>query len=1759
VDLSTASSKEIFESIAANFVVTIRYPPIVDLFERLFELASFAELHADRLPDLPDFLDKQRIQTAQQYLIQRGLGRQGSVREGNPAFGLYGKSPLASAVMQSADIGCKEIYDGICILLILYCTEQNSPSARDEASHEVRQSARSVNPRYHLLSKLPFLTNASEDYHLIIRAKLQTIETENVTKAQHKLFYVLQNLSSLERKRTKPSRKENDLLTTIIDSKKNGVWNEIKLPGNIKQVYESSAESGEPPIKTTVFESDTEAEHDPIIFDYAVRKAKSWVQKSETFSRVDTTALNELERTEFVAQLKLLLKKQFGESVIGFAIALVYLLGLELIQILSTRWGAVGFIDLQGRLIKALPDLPRVFRSEQSSELSLCYLPLPSLVSSWIKQHSQQLAGSDSLLAATGQTESGFVSKIHSLLNSWRRYGRYRFKLPKLAAALSAELTYQTRDPLIITTLAGDLKNEPPVLMYYRVLKHDELSQVYQKTTDSLLNIPEDLLGFDFGSSTELPGNVKGLVDGITAKLKSKLNRYPADIIQSHNAFMYFTLTMMLFATGHRPVRDPFCWWDELDVNYEGSLISDKVVSLRHEYRYQVIPKIAQAQLRTYRRHLRQLGARLYRDKSLKRQQLGVTILSCLEGSSKNMPVFFEIDELGVKYFSVTQKSLQTYWQQFTELPTNAGRSVMCQLLVDNGVPSGIVELYLGHIHGLSHRHGPRAGHAPAVDFTTLAKEIEQVMKKLGWQHLSPFKQNRDRIRLPKKFKHQLQTSQSTRAFGPEKRRLIRVKNEIQIKQIITSARFDIFIKANNRYFPKEQVNQFFDRIKIDCHHAGLSIQRGTNLASRWLVNEARRGVTIEDFRPARTITAESSVISQKIFQDRQNSKKLQLSLLSEFSIQQKPDSVEKSLAEIVVTAAVFGGLAKPEALKILPEHIFTDVFRIGVKGGIIEFKEHRWLPDSLTLSRIIYIRNHYSSEQVLSGIERLQSQLVLYLKKHALKCNQDNVFRRLSELAQAFNSWDLPGAFHNYWMPKSEGRHLPLHRLNTLLEDKPYLPKNISENVVEDYELDWLPALSKNHSKCLTATQCWRDIKHIFKQVELTQPVRTEKRNSGLKAKLEKQLKRYSQRDEVSVTCRILIAWLVARCHSGFMKENLSFPTIQRYASEIFHPILTLVGGDIRSFDEDDFEELYWECIEFGGGDRQYRLGRLYDFHHFLQIHLALPNISWSGLFAFAGLNSVVSSIDANILTIKEYDEAIQTINNDVGLTPWLKACYIMTLMLGYRFGLRFGEVLKLRHIDVQRDENKIFLQIRGSVHGDLKTRSATRQIPLIGKLSEQEEKVWEIVTLETERWIQQDHQTLLLFDGESARTSIDKQQAREYLNKLLKYVSSDKNSRFHHLRHSFANRLVAYAYNLHDPLWNQVSRRLIGRFGTKHLPLLWSSNDEATIKLQAIADVMGHASIRTTMSSYFHFPEILGRALHNQFELNLSPKIMAYMLGQSESTLQKRRERYKSRNDMQAYFAGEPIKNFFPVLTTQLQPATHDCDAWRYTFTQMSEPVTIQMIDKVLVQNARMQNVSASHSNNFSSEVIEKLLLHAANIQAKTRFGFYQVRLEDPDAIGGDEFVGSKFQENVLEAKRVNTQLVLLDKIITEVAAIDAKGFSTQDLATWHVDKQHSKSWRFSTLSSLNAFIELLAFLPLNDAKFELMLPAAFAISDDLNAKLRTHPLRFEIASDKQLKKDALIKLVALPGNCKTFQTVNRVLFCLIVWLHFNYDTAI
>lgn len=1751
-----------FEVIAAFFGVSLQYRPIVDLFERLDELAQLAAQHAGEFSRMPTCLDPQRTKSALQYLRERGLRRQGIGKGGNPARGLLEKSPLSSAVIQAPDQHCKATYDGLCILLLLHCREQRASSAADEASREIRLSARSVDPRNSLISQLPSLSSGINDYHFEVRERLKSLENERVAKPQQKLFHVLQNITSLERKRVSVIPRQQGFSSAIVESKKVRARDALQLAGFISRSYEPSIEPDEPPNSVTVFKSDTESE--PVVFEFAARKAKSWVQKSETLSRVDTSTLNELEKKLLTELLKLQLEKDFDESVIGFAIALIYLLGLELEQVINTRWGAVGFINLQGQLLKRLPPLPKLFRSaDDEQQPSTCLLKLPSLLTAWLEKHSHGLAGSDSLLAATGRTGSDFISTVHDLLKEWRQNGQFRFKLSKITASLSAALTYQSRDPLVITALSGDLKSEPPVLMYYRALSKSELSQAYDKATHFLLDIPEDLFGFDRVGRAEvkLPHHVYGLIEGVSNSLRSKLKGYPANIIQSHNALMHFTLAMLMFATGHRPVRDPFCWWEDFSLEFDGVLISDKAVSPRHEYRYAVIPDLVKTQINVYRRHLRQLGARLYRDKSIKRQQLGMTILISLEPGSRILPCFFEIDGAGKKYYSMTQKSIQAYWQRFAELSANVGRSVMSQLLSDNGVSPGLVELYLGHIHGLSHRHGQRAGHAVAIDFVILEKEIEWVMKQLGWKLFNPYRQDRVRLRLPKRLNRQLIIAQRNTVLGPEKRKRLRLQRQGKIKEIVANARYLLSEKSKNKRLQKEQVDAFFNTVKQQCYDAGLSIQSGVNLASRWLYSLRRRGVSIEPFHYSKSLPTESSIISPEVFRDRQLCKRLQSSLLREFSTSHGVVSREQALVELVITAAIFGGLAKPEALKALPELIFTDAYRLNGQELIVELGEQRWRPDPLSMSRMIYLRRRLYVEDVedVEDVEVrskwLQKNLALYLKKHSLNCSGNHVFKLLSKLAKSLNVWNIPGAFQGYFIPHREGRHLPLHRLATLLDDKPYVPQSRCETAQEQV-LEWIPRLRQTSSTCLTATSCWRDIKSIFSQVEASLPLGAEKRSRALRAKLAKLLREYAQQDDVTLTGKVLIAWLVARCRTGIGKESLALSTIKRYASEIVYPLLALADSDLRSLDEDAFEALYLDCLESCVSDKTYRLGRLYDFHLFLQDQLSLPSINWSALYTFAGIDDVTHSADANILTVNEYDLAIQAINSEAGLTSWLKARYTVVLMLGYRFGLRFGEAFKLRVIDIQRDGNKIFLQVRGSVYGDLKTRSGVRQIPLIGTFCEHENIAWEAVFVDSQKWTKSDHQTLFLFNGEEPRRVIDKNKVQSYLNSLLKSVSSDNNLRFHHLRHTFANRLIAHAYNLSCPHWKKISRRLIGRLGRQHLPLLWSSQDEQTIKLQAISDVMGHASIRTTMTSYFHFPEVLGHdALSTHYEEKLSPKMMAYLLGRTDTTIQKRYERYRANG----LFRGEPIKKLFPLIGEHFHIGSHN-KTWRYSFSERRPSISLQMIDRILVRSARARHMSDTSEiiGNHSNNDIESVLKNAAIVQVKTGFNYYQVPSVDPDAIGIDEEAPEGFQENLLEAERLHLLLSETALLVERLSTDDADyllSTSMLDGATWQDTRWCGKGWYFAKMSSLLAFIELMAFLPVKGAKFTLIYPSGYSFPEDkLTELLERCPMYVDVTSRKELKKGAMIKVISLPPSWKTAQTLNRVLFCLCVLFRIN-----
>lgn len=122
------------------------------------------------------------------------------------------------------------------------------------------------------------------------------------------------------------------------------------------------------------------------------------------------------------------------------------------------------------------------------------------------------------------------------------------------------------------------------------------------------------------------PSTVSALVGSLGVRCERAQHTIPLVLEDAHNTMALYTLMMLLFATGHRAVNDPFFSLDTFNLDRAECLIEDKVVAASRQARLVWLPEIAITQLRHYLSHLGALSRRLYRvDKSLARDIMAVT------------------------------------------------------------------------------------------------------------------------------------------------------------------------------------------------------------------------------------------------------------------------------------------------------------------------------------------------------------------------------------------------------------------------------------------------------------------------------------------------------------------------------------------------------------------------------------------------------------------------------------------------------------------------------------------------------------------------------------------------------------------------------------------------------------------------------------------------------------------------------------------------------------------------------------------------------------------------------------------------------------------------------------------------------------------------------------------------------------------------------------------------------------------------------
>lgn len=247
-----------------------------------------------------------------------------------------------------------------------------------------------------------------------------------------------------------------------------------------------------------------------------------------------------------------------------------------------------------------------------------------------------------------------------------------------------------------------------------------------------------------------------------------------------------------------------------------------------------------------------------------------------------------------------------------------------------------------------------------------------------------------------------------------------------------------------------------------------------------------------------------------------------------------------------------------------------------------------------------------------------------------------------------------------------------------------------------------------------------------------------------------------------------------------------------------------------------------------------------------------------------------------ANIIWPSKIDAALglsASISNDARVRASVEAL----LALGAVFPLRIGEAQSLRLEDFRVTDDGIELRFhpRRSQHQG-KSYSARRLMRSFGHDN------WvTCVRSWIERRMREEHGTrgtraLLFGDPHREDQTYMFATCNRLVNRLLKQVSADSSVSFHTLRHAWVNRAIVHG--------------LSASFSSSS-PISW---------LQELSAQVGHADVETTLTHYFHRPDLALRcALNNHWHTRpITAESTAFWSGRKGAALRKAKERIDNKS---------------------------------------------------------------------------------------------------------------------------------------------------------------------------------------------------------------------------------------------------------------------
>jgi len=990
-------------------------------------------------------------------------------------------------------------------------------------------------------------------------------------------------------------------------------------------------------------------------------------------------------------------------------------------------------------------------------------------------------------------------------------------------------------------------------------------------------------------------------ISDLIAKTQKALER--ADVshelfLEAHNAYTRYSVLCITHITGHRPVNDPFCYRVSLGEGF--AVVEDKAATDKHACRVVIVPPTAMRQFIHYEDHLRAVVARLVASRSM--ESISKAIELTLSGKgTQPLPWFFLLR--GTRTVSITRSELNNGLENWP-WPMNAGRHMITNGLRALGVSAELIALQLGHLLTEEQFCGTGSAWSLRAAENQLSPALETLARDSGWYALPGLqmsKQPRAPVRrqgTPVVHVHGI--------LGPEQRQQERAQALDKDRKLVEDV---IRMERGDSPLDETILDRMAERIRDWSSENPTRLSHRLRFLWEWAFEQRSSSTAFRLPNRVLVLLPPASPFVRNLPQvvDRAAHLRAQFAnyLTEAGQENHKPSDIVR-VAEIIVSAALFGGLVISERLAALINLLHNHTASIGTgiavdAPGLGDKPAWRWLPDDYTAALMtrLRIKAAVNPGAVSHAIEEL-------LKTMDPNLRNSKPLDFLAGTARAYWQHEMPGFCFATLSGETFIQPLPVTTLVRLLQKVPLaLPETLESSDTEEEPTPIHVGRSGSRAQGFALEQGMRD---LFTRLNNREARADDRSAMSLKRALRHELRKIMAQagDSTPAVATLIAAWAVHLADLGTRwTKDLAFNTVTDYVEAISRPLIECGSdSDFLNLDDLQFEAIYTQVLNYREGDRRaFLASRLLEFHYFLVEYWGVETIDWRFLQSAAGLRNSKGVIDANLLTPSEHDFALKLLMTDPGVDARTRICTSALLILGYRFGPRVSDVLRLRFDDVEFDAKGCWavIHIQTNIYGTSKSDAGIRQVPLVGTLNANECAVLVKLKAHFDEHIRPiDPRAGLFAHPEKPRAIIERQLLLARVHLAMRIASGDGSLHYQHLRHGFATRLTAALFGDLGP--SQTCTRIISALWGE-LPDFCATRRYLTGKaeigestLQALPVLLGHAASETTVHHYVHIMDALTQGIATQALPHLTDFAWSYALGEPRDTVRKRllRRRY-------------------------------------------------------------------------------------------------------------------------------------------------------------------------------------------------------------------------------------------------------------------------